>query len=396
MTLAAVGMSFALIAIDEAMRDRVIRNLGWVWVGGPEGARSLLSTVAGSMITVAGVVFSITIVALSLASSQFGPRLLRNFMQNTGNQVVLGTFIATFVYCLLVLRTVRGDGAEEFVPSIAITGGVALALVSLGVLIYFIHHASVSIQVSHVITVVSHDLLGAIDQLFPESLGRGASEPGRPADPSHLAGAGRRPHAISAAQSGYVQAVDGDGLMQLACAHDLVLHIQHRPGHFVVQGAELMTVWSKGAVDEPLAEEAREAFILGTERTLTQDVEFGVDQLVEVAVRALSPGVNDPFTAMTCIDRLGEVLGRLAERLMPSHDRYDEHGALRVLAYPITFADIADAAFNQIRQYGRSSTAVAVRLLETLAVIAAHTLRTEDRPVSCMPRPCRHCCPSND
>lgn len=379
MTLAAITLACALVTLDEAVQDSALAQVGWIWHGGPEGARALLSTVAGSMITVAGVVFSITIVALSLASSQFGPRLLRNFMRDTGNQLVLGTFIATFVYCLLVLRTVRGGATQEFVPSIAITGGIVLAVLSLGVLIYFIHHVSASIQVTHLITVVSHDLLRAIDRLFPEALGHGASEPPRPQDTPLPEACGREARAVHAAQSGYVQAIDSDGLMQLATAHDLRLHVTHRPGHFVVRGTALVTVWCQGGLDDRVAEGVQEAFILGAERTLTQDVSFAVDQLVEVAVRALSPGVNDPFTAMTCIDRLGEGLCRLAERVLPSPHRYDADGQLRVIAEPVTFAGLADAAFTQIRQYGRSSAAVTIRLLETLAVVAAQTSRPEDR-----------------
>jgi uncharacterized membrane protein len=380
MTLVAAALSFALIALDQAVRDRVLEQAGWIWAGGPEGARELLSTVAGSMITVAGVVFSITIVALSLASSQFGPRLLRNFIRDTGNQVVLGTFIATFVYCLLVLRTVRGADNQQFVPALAITVGLALAMASLGVLIYFIHHVAASIQVTHLITVVSEDLLYTIDRLFPEELGHGDPEPQGRLPAAHLpesfACEARR---VDAARSGYLQAIDGETLMQLATEHDLIVHVNHRPGHFVVQTSALATVWPGDRLDEPLAEELCDAFLVGAERTLTQDVEFAVDQLVEVAVRALSPGMNDPFTAIACIDRLGEALCQLAKRVLPSPLRYDDNGQLRVIAYSFTFADVTGAAFNQIRQYGRGSTAVTIRLLEALANVATHTSKEEDR-----------------
>jgi uncharacterized membrane protein len=160
-------------------------------------------------------------------------------MRDTGNQIVLGTFIATFVYCILVLRTVRGTDTQEFVPSIAITGGLVLAVLSLGVLIYFIHHVSASIQVTHLITVVSRDLLAAIDRLFPETLGHGASDSHRPQNIPPFDDLGREPHPVNAAQSGYLQAIDSDGLMQLATAHDLMLHMKYRPGHFVVLGTEL-------------------------------------------------------------------------------------------------------------------------------------------------------------
>jgi uncharacterized membrane protein len=151
MVVIAIALAFAMLSLDRAGKSGPIESLGWIYTGGPDGARTMLSAIASSMITVAGTAFSITLVALTLASSQFGPRLLRNFMQDTGNQIVLGTFIATFIYCLLVLRTVRGDDYNVFVPQLSVTVGIVLAIASIGVLIYFIHHASTTIQASHVI-----------------------------------------------------------------------------------------------------------------------------------------------------------------------------------------------------------------------------------------------------
>jgi uncharacterized membrane protein len=234
--------------------------------------------------------------------------------------------------------------------------------------------------VTHLITVVSQDLLYAIDRLFPEKLGHG--DPQRHGRPplAHLPERfEREARRVDGTRSGYMQAIDSEGLIQLATEHDLIVHINHRPGHFVVQGGALATVWPSDRLDEQLAEEIRDAFMVGNERTLTQDVEFAVDQLVEVAVRALSPGVNDPFTAMTCIDRLGEALCRFAERVPPSPLRYDDDGQLRVIAHSFTFADVTAAAFNQIRQYGHGSAAVMIRLLDTMAAVAAYTTRKEDR-----------------
>ncbi len=148
-----------------------VDKLGWIYTRGPDGARAVLSTIAGSMITVAGVVFSVTIVALSLASNQFGPRLLRNFMRDRGNQIVLGTFVATYLYCLLVMRTVQGMDGSQFVPHLSVTVAILMAVASLGVLIYFIHHVAVSIQAPELIANVAHELHEAIDRLFPEELG---------------------------------------------------------------------------------------------------------------------------------------------------------------------------------------------------------------------------------
>jgi uncharacterized membrane protein len=379
MIAVASGLSFVSIALDRGGAHQVIAKTGWVWGGGPDGAREVLSTIAGSMITVAGVVFSITIVAFQLASSQFGPRLLHNFMRDTGNQVVLGTFIATFLYSLLVLRTVRGEGNDEFVPYLSVALAIVLAVVSLGVLIYFIHHVSVSIQASHVITVVGDELARVIERIFPQKLGHGAAVDSLSKEaviPENFASAA---HPIAAADSGYLQTIDTDKLMAVASTHNLLLELHYRPGHFIEQGSAFVLAWPDSRINEQVTKQINAALIWGPERTLTQDIEFAVNQLVEVAVRALSPGINDPFTAIRCIDRLGAVLCQLAERVMPSPYRYDDTDTLRVIVPPVTFASVTDTAFNQIRQYGRTSVAVTIRLLECIAAVAAHTYREVDR-----------------
>jgi uncharacterized membrane protein len=380
MALVAVALSFAMVGLDKVIQDKALEDIGWIWAGGPEGARALLSAVASSMITVAGVVFSITMVVLTVTSSQFGPRLLRNFMRDTGTQVVLGTFVATFLYCVLVLRTIRSDNGAAFVPYIAVTAGIALALASLGILIFFIHHTSASIQVSNVIARVGHELEYAIDRFFPQEIGQEAPEPQQGEYTAMLPeGFVSQTSAVVAAANGYLQAIDSATLLQRAQEYDCLLHVQRRPGHFVAHGDALVLVWPGERLDAALAESLQAAFILGPERTATQDMEFPVHQLVEIAVRALSPGINDPFTAIMCVDRLGAALCQLAERAIPSPYRYDEERQLRVIAYPVTFVGVADAALQQIRQYGRSSVAVTLRLLETIAVVAARTHREEDR-----------------
>lgn len=286
MVLVTIGFSFATLAIDETVKRKTIVQAGWLWNGGPSGARDLLSTIAGSMITVAGVVFSITIVVLALASSQFGPRLLRNFMRDTG-----------------------AAGDKEHLNALA-----------------------------------------------PDFL--------------------RQPFAVPSSATGYLQAIDVEALLAIAEEKDLTLRLNYRPGHFVVEGAELVLVWPKESGDRQLADAINDSFILGAQRTEAQDVEYSVHQLVEIAVRALSPGINDPFTAMTCTDRLGAALCRLAVRKIPSPYRYGASDKLRVIAPGVTFAEVTDAAFNQIRQYGRSSAAVTIRLLEVLTLVA-HKVRTE-------------------
>lgn len=332
------------------------------------------------MIAVAATAFSITLVALQLASSHFGPRLLRNFMRDTGNQVVLGTFIATFVYCLLVLRTVRGEDDNVFVPHLSVTFGIVLAIASIGVLIYFIDHASTIIQASHVISEVSVDLDDAIERLFPENIGHNVSQSNQ--------WVGQIPASfdedacpIRATGSGYLQAIDNEKLMKIACKHKLLLRLKYRPGKFIVQGSALVMVWSGEQVTPKLTAQVKDAFILGKERTEQQDVEFPINQLVEIALRAISPAVNDPFTAIRCIDRLSVGLSHLAQRDFPSPYRYDYDRNLRVIALGVTFAGLTDAAFNQIRQYSTSDVAVTIRLLEAIAVSATYTRSPKNRAV---------------
>ena len=373
-------LAFATVALDTPVTDWLTLNWGLTFTGGAEGASSLLGAIAGSMITIAGVVFSMTLVALSLASSQLGPRLLRSFMRDTKTQMVLGTFVATFLYCLLVLRTIRRAEEIVFVPHLSVALGVLLAVVSVGVLIYFIHHVSVSIQANEIVARVGTELIEEIERLFPESIGRGAPRiPAEPPDADFLDSFDREARPIGSAGDGYLQFVDGDALMALAMQEDVVIRLERRPGHYVVATRPLALVWPGDRVTDQLVDRVNAAFALGNQRTSGQDIEFAVNQLVEIAVRALSPGVNDPFTAVTCVDHLGSALCRLAERDMPSPYRHDTQDQLRVITPVFTFPDVTDAAFNQIRQYGRSSTAVTIRLLETIAEVAGSVHRSEDR-----------------
>lgn len=376
----AMVLAFATVALDTPVTDWLTLNWGLTFTGGAEGASSLLGAIAGSMITIAGVVFSMTLVALSLASSQLGPRLLRSFMRDTKTQMVLGTFVATFLYCLLVLRTIRRAEEILFVPHLSVALGVLLAVVSVGVLIYFIHHVSVSIQANEVVARVGMELIEEIERLFPESIGRGAPRiPTEPPDADFLNSFDREARPIGSAGDGYLQFVDGDALMALAMQEDFVIRLERRPGHYVVATRPLALVWPGNRVTDQLVDRVNAAFALGNQRTSGQDIEFAVNQLVEIAVRALSPGVNDPFTAMTCVDHLGSALCRLAERDMPSPYRHDTQDQLRLITPVFTFPDVTDAAFNQIRQYGRSSTAVTIRLLETIAEVAGSVHWPEDR-----------------
>ncbi|CAN5557702.1 DUF2254 domain-containing protein [soil metagenome] len=380
MAAGAAVLAFSTVGLDRSVTDKWLTEQSWAYAGGAEGASAVLAAIAGSMITIAGVVFSLTLVALSLASSQFGPRLLRNFMRDTANQVVLGVFVSTFLYCLLVLRTIRRAEESLFVPHLSVTLGVLFALCSIGFLIYFIHHVSVSIQADEIIAHVGDELSHGIERLFPQEIGQPASKSTAAASESTMPEAfDREARPVTANEDGYLQIIDSEALLSLAKKEDAIFRLSRRPGHYVVRGASLLMVWPGERVTDELISRIRSTFVLGNQRTPEQDVEFPVHQLVEIAVRALSPGINDPFTAMTCIDRLSSALSQLAKRKMPEASRTDEEGRLRVVAPAISFAGVTDAAFNQIRQYSRSSAAVTIRLLEAIETIAGATTRSADR-----------------
>ena len=326
----ALALAFVSVTVDKPVTEWLALKLGWTFTGGAEGASAVLGIVAGSMITIAGVVFSMTLVALSLASSQLGPRLLRSFMRDSTTQVVLGTFIATFLYCLIVLRTIRRADEVTFVPHLSVTLGVLLAVASVGVLIYFIHHVSVSIQANEIAARVGKELIERIDHLFPEQIGRGAPRiPTEPPDAGFFEAFDQEARPVGADGDGYLQFIDADALLALATEEDLIVRLERRPGNYVVASRPLALIWPGSRVTDRLTDQVHSLFVLGHQRTSGQDIEFGVNQLVEIAVRALSPGLNDPFTAITCVDHLGSALCRLASRDMPSpyrHDRQNSFG----------------------------------------------------------------------
>ncbi len=326
----------------------------------------MLSAIAGSMITVAGLTFSITMLTLQLASSQFGPRLLRNVMRDRGNQVVLGTFISTFVYCLLVLRTVRGVEGASAVPHLSVAVGVLLALASIGVLIYFIHHVADAIRIETVLAQLAREANAAIDRLYPKRLGE---EPtgavGGLPDDFEKRGTPIRPE-----QSGYVQRIDAEALMTAAKHHDLVLRVEARPGRFVSTRDAVLRAYRVDKISEQVVQALQGTFGIGADRSPDQDVAHALRLIVEIAQRALSPGINDPTTALYCLDRLEECLARLAERDVPSALRFDDQGRLRVVTEVTSFEDLACPTLAAVARYSLSDADVVRRILDTLAALA--------------------------
>ncbi len=369
MTVAAALLALALVELDRRLlADGEAASFYLAFGGGVQGARGVLTTIAGSLMTVTATVFSITIVALQLASSQFTPRILRNFTRDRANQVVLGVFIGTFIYALLVLRTVRSaaDEGQTFVPAVAVAVSIGLALVAIGCLIFFIHHIAESIRAAVIVDRAAHETIRLVERLFPTPIGV-AADTGNATPPPSLAG---EACVVTADGAGYLEAVDDEALFALAEKERLLVRMEPRIGEFILPGAIVATVWPESAVDQEVISGVRRAFVTGPERTLQHDVELGIRQIADIAVRALSPGVNDPTTAANCVDRLAEILVVLGNREAPDRARAGRDGRVYVLARGTSFERSVDLSFDQIRHYGAGDPSFAAHLLRTLGRVA--------------------------
>lgn len=374
--LSAIALAAALIELEPRFGRTLSEGWPRLFGASAAGARSLLSTVASSMITVAGVVFSITIVALSLTSSQYTSRVLRNFMDDRVNQTVLGAFVGIFAYCLVVLRTVRDGGGDTlFVPSLAVQFGLLLALLGVAVLIYFIHHISKSIQAVEILAVVAAETTAAVERLFPEGVGDEDEDASPPADDG-----GDDWHALPADRTGYVQSLDTDGMLALAADLGTVLRMERAIGEFVIAGTPLASMRGPATPDADTVRRLVRLYTVGTQRTVEQDAGFGVRQIVDIALRALSPGINDTTTAVMCLDYLAAILVALTDRRVESRCRAAD-GSLRLLARGPTYAGLVGDAFDQIRQNAAGNMAVLMHMLEAVALLAGRTGSTPRRRV---------------
>ena len=359
MVLAGILGAVGLVNLDRGgLVPDVLIQSAWLYNGGGTGARTLLGTVAASAIGVAGTVFSITIAALSLAAGQMGPRLLRNFTHDRGNQFTLGAFLGTFSYALMVLRSVRmqGESQGEFVPHLALSVGILLAFLCVGTLVYFVNHMAGRINVDTVIELVSGEMRASIKRLGSTAPTTGPM----PRFGSHDAGL------VCDPRHGYVSNIDAQSLADWAAEQDTVLQLLVRAGDHVFPGAPI-------AICRPMvdgaAEAIRNALSVSAERASGDDIEYAVRQLVEVAVRALSPGINDPHTAMSALDRLGDALCDLVPLHLPNG--LFVHDNCCVLVVPaVDYEGLVDGMFHLIRQNARGSAAVLVRMLEVFTAVA--------------------------
>jgi uncharacterized membrane protein len=389
MAIGAIVLSQFVVELDRRVGADWMTDSWWASLNQPDGARSLLATVAGSMITVAGVTFSLTIVAVSYTTSHFGPRLLDNFMRDRGNQITLGTFVATFLFCLLVLRTVRsGSGNDSvleidgFVPHISVLVAIILTLASVGVLIFFIHHVPESINISTVLDDIANQISARVEVFYPDGVGEPTSTKA-----DYLLSEFSSGEPVVNRKSGYLQGLDEDALIGFAKRNDVRVQLLVRPGDYVLAGQKIAIVLgginasdsSSQSTTEACADGIHNAIAIGSSRTPTDDIYFLLNQYVEVAARALSPGVNDPFTAIQCLDQLSRAIVEVSHRNMPGRFRMDDEETVRIVTTESTWADFASKTFGRLVPYVRKDENVKAYMLDCIDRISSITPQSDLR-----------------
>ena len=389
LTIGAVVLFLVTHQIDRLLSVD-LEKVPLIFSGGATAARSLLSTIAGSLIAVVATIFSLTIVALQLASTSYTPRLLRNFTSDRGVQVVLGAYIGTFTYALLALRIIRTPESQEptFIPVISVTLAVLLTLVCVGLLVYFIHHIAGMIQSSTIVKSAHQDATQSLANLTDlENAPAEAQDPRtHPAFKELMDEEGLE---IKAQESGYIQYMDLDRILQAltenAAPAKMVVELPFGPGHFVAAGLPILRLWPapegvpEGDLGEKAEKEIRKAFFFGKERAFSQDFAFGLRQLSDIALKGVSPGVNDPTTSMQAMDRMEAIFIALGEKALPPRVQERNINGTRVLLKVgrYDFDDTVGLAFDQLRRASFTSGQVAVleRLLEVIErALAANRL----------------------
>jgi uncharacterized membrane protein len=366
----AVPLALITVALDERLGPAAFGDVPWIYTRDAQGAREMLSTIASSLINVIGIVFSITLVTLTIASSQFGTRILRNFARDTRNKLVLGSFVGTFLYCLLVLRTITGNSGGSFVPHLSIAIAIVLAVFCLGLLVFFIHHVISMVQSDNVVHMLAKDLNKTVARIYPEEIGAGGDASERlPSVPPDIEQLGLH---VKSESTGYLESIDDDRLMQIASANDLVIRVERLPGDFVFEGSVLLIAYPARAAQN-CRKDLLETAAIESRRTYVQDIGFAFEQLVLVGVRALSPAMNNQILAMACIDRLCAALVELSRRKIPSRLRMDDRGSLRVVQKTVGYEEVVDLALTLVGEAAAESVTVTVHMLRAISRALAET-----------------------
>ena len=373
-----IALPFWLVYLDNTHAFEPKGGWKYLFPSSPNAAKDILSTIAGAMIGVAGTVFSITLVALTLASSQFGPRLIKNFMYDRINQTVLGTYVSLYIYCLIVLNTVKDTDQLEFVPIISVFFALLMTIGNIVLLIIFIHHVANSIQADNIIGKISKNLSKNLEILFPEQIGKAAASS---FDLEQIKAKFTYSMPLKSNKEGYLQYVDPEKIMEYVSSKDLFIELYFRPGDYLFLDREIGKVYAHKDLSEEELEPLKNNFLTGRTRTSQQDAEHAIHQMVEIAARALSPGINDPYTAIACIDNLSNTMAYLTTVQFPSPYRIGDQDRLRIYAKALTFEGMMGAAFNAIRQYAKANPPVIIHLMEAMITLSDFAVEQQHKEV---------------
>ena len=368
-TGSAAVLAYVLLMNRAELVEGDGANVWWLYSGDASTARDLLSSLLSGLMTMTSLIVSVTFVILTLAANQLGPRLIFIFMADRQIQSVLGLFFGTILYVILVLRTLNDILGLGGVPHVAVTVASALTIACLFALLFYIQKIAGLIIADNVVEAVSRGFRSDLRQILASDAPRetGSAEIGR-----------RTSHPIALGRRGYIQVVDYDALFAIACRDDTLLEVKVRAGHYVLERGDHVVIHSDHPLDKGVEDGIRAAFTIGSQRTPAQDLEHGIRQLVEIAMRALSPGINDPFTAIAVIDRLGAAFEEIFLRPLQPEILRDEAGEVRVLADRSHATGLVDAAFNPIRRAGAADPAILIRIADTLGKLAP-AMTTDDQ-----------------
>jgi uncharacterized membrane protein len=372
----AILLAYACLGIDDAATADFARYYPQPYAGGADSIRMMLSAIATSMITVSGITFSLTISSLAQVSGQLTARVLRNFMSNLTNKLVLGFFVGLFAYCIVVIRTIRlkDDAAGAFIPALSVFMAMALAVIGIGVLIYFIHYVALSVQASTVVSSVADETLKTLKKLYPNLLSKNDQENSVTSPPVQ---AGRSEQVVLPHKHGYVQLIDEQRLRQFALDHGCVVRVDAGTGDFVTSQSPLVSLINLDQpVSQSISQAINRAFSIHSTRTIDEELAFGIRQLVDIALKALAPAADDTTTAVLALDYLSAILVDVAQRQLQP-----ELVTLSFIPKHPTFANLVNGALDQIRDRAAGNTVVLTRLLFLLQTVARPTTHSSRRSV---------------
>ena len=365
MSLIAMPLAWFLYGLDRQVPDELIQSSRLVMSGSPDEMRVLLISIAGTVLATAGVVFTLLTLPLSTVAAQYGSRLLRVFLGDRTTQIVLGMFVGTFVYCVAAAVTILPSEIDPDSPQITATVGLMLMIATFGTLILLVQHISTMLQAPNIAAAAGAELLDVVrienpDEDSPDN------NPPQAGQVAQIAMPEAEGFAVKAREVGYIQTLDPDILLTMARENDLVIRLVARPGDYVWADRIVAQIWPANRFNERLEKHLRRAIRVGNQRTPTQDVECAVNQLVEMAVRAMSPAINDPFTAMTCLDHIGNGLALFARQGPENLNSYDPNGRLRLVFEPFSFEELLGAAFDMSRHASCDNATVLLHMLDVI------------------------------